>query len=70
MSQYYVDKEKQPEGDVHMVHISGCVKLPPEYQREALGDFSSCEQTLTEAKQTYPKVNGCYDCSYSCHRSL
>lgn len=68
MALYYVNKNAQPNGD-HEVHDSGCDRLPDTENRLYLGSFTSCAGAVREAKKTYPKSNGCFYCSRSCHTS-
>lgn len=66
MSQYYVNKNGQSNGD-HEVHTTGCSYLPLPQNRISLGDFSSCPPAVTAAKKHYTQVNGCYYCANACH---
>lgn len=66
MSKYYVNKNAQANGD-HEVHVSTCDRLPLTENRLYLGEFSTCQGAVTEAKKHYAQSNGCYYCSYSCH---
>ena len=68
MAAYYVNKQKQPNGD-HEVHKSECRYLPNAENRKYLGEFSNCKEAVTEAKKTYQQSNGCYTCSNDCHTS-
>jgi len=68
MKNYYVNKIKQSNGD-HEVHESSCSFLPSVENREYLGLFSDCKEAVKKAKEKYPKSNGCYFCSDSCHTS-
>jgi hypothetical protein len=64
MSNYYVNKNAQDNGD-HEVHIQGCEYMPrdPIY----LGRCIGCEEAVKKAKQIYNQVNGCYYCCEECH---
>lgn len=66
MPSYYVNKNAQLNGD-HEVHVSGCIFMPAPENRIYLGEFSSCKPAVTQAKQHYNQVNGCYYCCNSCH---
>lgn len=66
MAKYYVNKNAQANGD-HEVHTLDCSFMPEQANRLYLGEFSSCVSAVREAKKTYPKANGCYYCSKSCH---
>jgi hypothetical protein len=63
---YYVNKHAQSNGD-HEVHTQTCRFLPSEHNQKYLGDFSSCEPAVEEAKKTDPLADGCKFCSPSCH---
>ncbi len=66
MKTYYVNKLKQANGD-HEVHESTCSYLPNNQNKEYLGFFNDCKDAVKKAKEKYPKSNGCYYCSNSCH---
>lgn len=68
MSDYYVNKNAQSNGD-HEVHKSGCSYLPNKENRIFLGNFSECYSALVRARQRYSQVDGCYYCSNACHSS-
>ncbi len=68
MSRYYVNKNAQANGD-HEVHTTGCSYMPKAENRTYLGDFTSCQPAVREAKKTYTKSNGCFYCSRPCHTS-
>ena len=68
MSNYYVNKQAQVNGD-HEVHKDGCKYLPNPVNRQFLGDFATCTQAVMEAKRYYAQANGCYFCSRECHTS-
>lgn len=68
VTRYYVNKEAQDNGD-HEVHTSGCSFLPSAENRKYLGEFSSCEGAVREAKKNYSQADGCYYCSRDCHTS-
>ncbi len=64
MSLYYVNNKSQPNRD-HEVHKSDCSKIPSD--KKYLGNFSTCQEAVKEAKKTYSQSNGCYWCSNECH---
>lgn len=66
MTQYYVNKRAQDNGD-HEVHTSTCIFLPSEQNREALGEHSNCHDAVAKAKRSYRTANGCKTCSTACH---
>jgi len=66
MAKYYVNKHAQANGD-HEVHTSSCSFLPEADNRLYLGEFSTCQAAVREAKKTYAKADGCYYCSKECH---
>lgn len=68
MKKYYVNKNKQSNGD-HEVHDADCKYLPNIENRIYLGEFSNCKPAVTEAKKTYSQSNGCKTCSPDCHTS-
>ena len=68
MAIYYVNKNAQDNGD-HVVHKTGCMRMPDPKNRLYLGDFASCHGAVREAKKTYKQSDGCYYCSNECHTS-
>ena len=66
MTEYYVNKNAQPNGD-HEVHREGCRWLPLPQNRIALGKFYTCHGAVAEARKYYRQVNGDYFCSRECH---
>lgn len=66
MARYYVNRNAQSNGD-HEVHVATCSRLPNPDNRLYLGEFTSCAPAVREAKQHYPKSNGCYYCCNTCH---
>lgn len=68
MDYYYVNKNKQANGD-HEVHKSDCSFLPDEENRIYLGNFSNCRDAVRKAKEHYTQSNGCFYCSNACHIS-
>lgn len=66
MARYYVNKNAQSNGD-HEVHKQGCSFMPAEENRIYLGDHTSCQPAVREAKKHYSQANGCYYCSNACH---
>ena len=67
MSKYYVNDNPQPTGE-HEVHESECYWLKIAESKTYLGDFSSCQSAIIEAKKHYSNVDGCAHCCPSCHR--
>ncbi len=65
---YYVNKNAQYNGD-HEVHAEGCMYMPAPANAVSLGEFSSCQDAVKEAKKQYAQVNGCRTCSPYCHTS-
>ncbi len=68
MKKYYVNKQAQSTGE-HEVHTEDCRFLPDAQNREYLGEYSSCEGAVAEARRRYTKVDGCYHCCRECHKS-
>jgi hypothetical protein len=66
MTQYYVDRRPQANGD-HEVHKSDCPRLPLNENRLYLGSFKNCSAAVREARKYYSQVNGCQHCSSECH---
>ena len=54
---YYVNQNAQDNGD-HEVHVSSCSYLPAVSNRTYLGDFSSCEPAVDEARKQYTQSTG------------
>ncbi len=67
MANYYVNQNAQPTGE-HEVHKESCQYLPDISNRKYLGNFISCREAITEAKKYYLNVDGCFYCSYECHK--
>lgn len=65
---FYVNKNAQPNGD-HEVHRYDCSWLPDMENRIYLGDFSTSQAAVREARRYYTKVNGCYYCCPESHTS-
>jgi hypothetical protein len=63
---YYVNKHPQTNGD-HEVHTETCPYLPAAHHRSYLGNFTSCQPAVAEAKKTYRAADGCKTCSPDCH---
>ena len=68
MARYWVNDNAQSNGD-HEVHKEGCTYLSKIIFKTYLGDFDSCKEALTKAKDKYPKADGCAFCIPSCHDS-
>lgn len=66
MAAYYVNKNAQSTGE-HEVHKSGCSYMPDTNNKKYLGDFSSCQEAVIEARRFYSNVDGCYYCCKPCH---
>ena len=66
MKKNYVNDKAQSNGD-HEVHKSGCDYMPG--SKTYLGEYSSCDGAVKEAKKKYTQVNGCYYCCNACHTS-
>ncbi|MBP7556857.1 MAG: hypothetical protein KA821_11355 [Chitinophagaceae bacterium] len=65
MKKYYVNNHAQPNGD-HEVHQEDCIYLPV-VSKTYLGQFTSCQSAVMEAKKHHRQVNGCKTCSRECH---
>jgi hypothetical protein len=66
MAQYCVNNQAQANGD-HEVHRQGCTYWPR--NSNPLGDHTTCQTAVAQAKRIYPRANGCYTCSNACHTS-
>lgn len=66
MATYYVNNNAQSNGD-HEVHKTGCVYMPSSTKN--LGEHSTCQTAVTEAKRHYWQSNGCAYCASACHTS-
>ncbi len=66
MDKYYVDKNRQLEGE-HEVHKEGCSWMPSDENRIYLGEFYMCRLAVEEAKKHYFMVDGCYACCRECY---
>ncbi|HZJ40972.1 MAG TPA: hypothetical protein VFD16_01775 [Candidatus Saccharimonadales bacterium] len=63
---YYVNQNAQENGD-HEVHQAGCPHMPDEENRFYLGNFDNCREAVAEAKNIYPRADGCFFCANPCH---
>jgi hypothetical protein len=69
MDQYYVNRNKDVQGD-NEVHKEGCRWLPNVENRVSLGNCSNCQEAVRKAKAMgYHNANGCVHCSSACHTS-
>lgn len=68
MSNYYVNKNAQSNGD-HEVHTAICNFLPNTENRIYLGSHNNCASAVKESRKHYTKTNGCYYCCKECHTS-
>lgn len=66
MSRYYVNNQRQDNGD-HEVHVQGCYWLQLANSTRDLGDHLGCHTAVAAAKRIYPTANGCAYCSSACH---
>lgn len=69
MPQYYVNTNKQANGDneVHRTDEVGCPNPALPSNRVDLGFHSSCRGAVSEAKRRGYNANGCYYCANECH---
>lgn len=63
---YYVHKLAQSNGD-HEVHRADCAWLPDVENRIYLGEFTSSQAAVREARKYYYPVDGCYFCCPESH---
>ncbi|WP_262152672.1 hypothetical protein [Chryseobacterium foetidum] len=66
MKKYYVNKNAQSNGD-HEVHQQNCTYLLSPGNQQYLGEFSTCDSAVREAKKYYRQSNGCKTCCPTCH---
>lgn len=66
MPSYYVNNNAQANGD-HEVHVTNCSYMPS--SKKYLGEYSTCQPAVVEAKKHYRQSNGCKFCSSPCHTS-
>ena len=66
MAKYYVNQNAQANRD-HEVHKQGCAYMPNQANCLYLGDYSSCQPAVREAKKTYREADGCFYCCNECH---
>lgn len=69
MNLYYFNKNTDSKGN-HEVHRDDCRFLPSSENRTYIGLFSTCEEAIKKAKESYPyeTFDGCYHCCRSCHK--
>lgn len=63
---FYVNKNEQPTGE-HEVHRFDCAWLPDVENRIYLGDFSTSQAAVKEARNYYSCVDGCIHCCPESH---
>lgn len=63
---FYVNKHAQSTGE-HEVHRFNCVWLPDAENRIYLGDFSTSQAAVEEARKYYNCVDGCEHCCPESH---
>lgn len=63
---FYVNKNAQPTGE-HEVHRYNCAWLPDVENRLYLGDFSTSQAAIKEARNYYSCVDGCAHCCPESH---
>lgn len=63
---FYVNKYAQPTGE-HEVHRSNCAWLPDAENHIYLGDFSTSQAAVKEARKYYNCVDGCRHCCPESH---
>jgi hypothetical protein len=66
MAEFFVEINAQNNGD-HLVHKSDCSVLPPKDAIRYLGAIASCSSAVKKAGGWFKQVNGCSQCSVSCH---
>lgn len=72
MDRFIINRNAQRNGD-HEVHnlSKGCSYMPNSENQVDLGNHSSCQGAVAEAKRQWPqnRINGCYYCATACHTS-
>ena len=63
---FYVNKNAQPTGE-HEVHRANCTYLPNADNRLYLGEFTTSQAAVREAKKYYTYVDGCKYCCPESH---
>ena len=68
MANYLFNLEADNNG-YHEVHKDTCTHLPNIFNRQNLGNFTSCNQAIQHARINYSnyKFDGCYYCCNECH---
>jgi len=61
MESYYVNKERQDDGQ-HEVHKEWCIDVPPPEHQLLLGSFRDEQSALEEANFFFGKVTACTKC--------
>lgn len=69
MPEYYVNKNKQANGDneVHRSDGAGCQNPAEPQNRVELGWHSDCHSAVRKANLMGYNANGCYYCANDCH---
>ena len=74
MAKYCLNSNAQSDSgdyEVHQTSPSPCSYLPVITNRIDLGEHSTCQSAVLDAKKRYPgyakKIDGCYYCSNACH---
>lgn len=69
MARYILNKNAQTTGEHEVHNTNTCNWLPDLSNRIDLGEYSTCQSAVLEAKRRYPgsKIDGCYHCSPTCH---
>lgn len=69
MKYYYYNKNIDKNGN-HEVHSRDCSYLPDIHNRMHIGYAANCSSAIRKAKIDTGKSNfdGCYHCSYECHK--
>ena len=65
---YYVNKNAQDDGTREVHKVTVCETHAKVHNRIYLGYFSSCHDAVEAAKNHYDNVDGCANCSPSCHK--
>lgn len=66
MAKYYVNTNAQPTGE-HEVHTTNCPHPPDPSNRRQLGEHSTCQSAVRQARTIFDHVDGCAYCVPECH---
>ncbi len=69
MKTYYVNNTQvNNPGLHHEVHTTDCHLFASIQSKTKLGEYSSCQPAVEEAKTIYSDADGCKHCCLACHK--